>query len=355
MHVLHVLGTRRDFLKAAPVVAALRRRRVRQTLVHTGQPQHGAVPEDLLQAFDLPEPRFNLAVGSGTHTWQTAEIMSRLEPVALRIEPDLVLVYGDVNSTVAAALAASKLGLRVGHVDAGLRSFDRTLPEEVNRVVTDQISDLLFTSSAEAGGNLARESVPAERVHQIGNVTIDTLVRLLPQALAKRDAAGTIGLNGHRYALVTLHRPYNVDDEGRLAGMLDVLGEFSRHMIVVFSVTPRTAQRIRTVGPVPPDLRLVEPMGYVDFLSLEARATVAITDSGSIQDETTFLAVPCVTVWPATERHETVTMGSNTVVADATGVRAELERVLAGEGKTGSVPPLWDGCAAERLAAVVCR
>jgi UDP-N-acetylglucosamine 2-epimerase (non-hydrolysing) len=297
----------------------------------------------------IPAPDVNLTVGSGTHARQTAEIMTRFEPVLLERQPDIVLVYGDVNSTVATALVCAKLGVRVGHVEAGLRSFDRTMPEEINRLVTDQLADLLFTPSEDGDVNLQKEGIPAEKIFRVGNVMIDSLVKLLPVALRQSK-------NGlpERYALVTLHRPANVDDSATLKRLLQALLEVNRDLAVIFPAHPRTRQRISDFGLNAEKLHVLDPLSYVDFLGLQSRATVVITDSGGIQEETTYLGVPCLTLRENTERPITVTLGTNVLVGrDPDKLRSELSRVLAGQAKKGTIPPLWDGHAGERVAAVL--
>jgi UDP-N-acetylglucosamine 2-epimerase (non-hydrolysing) len=348
--VLHVVGARPNFMKVAPVLNALRaHRHVVQTLVHTGQHYDANMSDVFFEQLGIPAPDVNLAVGSGTHARQTAEIMMRFEPVLLEAKPDLVLVYGDVNSTVAAALVCSKLGVRVGHVEAGLRSFDRTMPEEINRMVTDRLADLLFTPSEDGDANLKKEGVAAEKIFCVGNVMIDSLVKLLPLA----EQQGRNGLP-ERYALVTLHRPANVDDGETLERILQSLVEVSRELVVVFPAHPRTRLKIAEFALKIDQLRVLDPLPYVDFLALQARAAVVITDSGGIQEETTYLGVPCLTVRENTERPITVAVGTNVLVgSDPERLRAEMARVLAGQGKKGTVPPLWDGRAGERVAAVV--
>jgi UDP-N-acetylglucosamine 2-epimerase (non-hydrolysing) len=317
-----------------------------QTLVHTGQHFDINMSEVFFQQLGIPSPDVNLAVGSGTHAKQTAEIMIRIEPVLTDLKPDVVLVYGDVNSTMAAALVCAKLGLRVGHVEAGLRSFDRTMPEEINRLVTDQLADLLFTPSQDGDDNLARERIAAGRIFRVGNVMIDSLVRLLPFA----RETGRDGLPD-RYALVTLHRPSNVDDDKALRGILESLLEVNRNLPVVFPAHPRTHQRIADFGLHVQQLRVLDPLPYVDFLGLQSRATVVITDSGGIQEETTYLGIPCLTLRENTERPITVSMGTNVLVGrDAAKLHAELSKVLDGATKKGNIPPLWDGHAGERIA-----
>lgn len=350
MKVFHVVGARPNFMKVAPVLSALKaRKNVAQTLVHTGQHYDVNMSDVFFQQLELPAPDFNLAVGSGTHATQTAEIMTRLESVVVEQRPDLVLVYGDVNSTVAAALVCAKLGVRVGHVEAGLRSFDRTMPEEINRLVTDQLADVLYTPSEDGDVNLRREGIPPEKIFRVGNVMIDSLVKLLP--VAQRQSPDGLP---QRYAVVTLHRPANVDDGDVLKGILQSLLDVNRELAIVFPAHPRTRRRIAEFELTARQLRVLEPLPYVDFLALQARATVVITDSGGIQEETTYLGVPCLTLRTNTERPITVSLGTNVLVgSDPDKLRSELALILAGKGKKGTVPPLWDGKAGERIAALI--
>ncbi len=350
MNVFHIVGARPNFMKVAPVMNALKtRKHVVQTLVHTGQHYDANMSDVFFEQLGIPAPDVNLAVGSGTHARQTAEIMTRFEPVLLERQPDIVLVYGDVNSTVATALVCAKLGVRVGHVEAGLRSFDRTMPEEINRLVTDQLADLLFTPSEDGDVNLRKEGIPAEKIFRVGNVMIDSLVKLLP--VAQRQSKNGLP---ERYALVTLHRPANVDDGATLKRLLQSLLEVNRDLAVIFPAHPRTRQRIADFGLNAEQLRILDPLSYVDFLGLQSRATVVITDSGGIQEETTYLGVPCLTLRENTERPVTVTFGTNVLVGrDPDKLRSELSRVLAGQAKKGTIPPLWDGHAGERIAAVL--
>jgi UDP-N-acetylglucosamine 2-epimerase (non-hydrolysing) len=334
-------------MKVAPVLKALQERpNVVQTLIHTGQHYDVNMSDVFFQQLEIPAPDLNLAVGSGSHAKQTAEIMTRLEPVVVERRPDLVLVYGDVNSTVATALVCAKVGIQVGHVEAGLRSFDRSMPEEINRLVTDQLADMLFTPSEDGDENLRREGIPAAKIFRVGNVMIDSLVRLLP-------AAQQTKINGlpQRYALVTLHRPANVDDSVTLKGILDSLLAVTRDLAVVFPAHPRTRKRISDFSLNARQLLLLDPLPYVEFLGLQSRATVVITDSGGIQEETTFLGVPCLTVRENTERPVTVSLGTNVLVGrDPEKLHAELSKVISGNAKKGSVPPLWDGHAGHRIA-----
>jgi UDP-N-acetylglucosamine 2-epimerase (non-hydrolysing) len=348
--IFHIVGARPNFMKVAPVLNALQaRKNVTQTLVHTGQHYDVNMSDVFFQQLGIPAPDVNLAVGSGSHAKQTAEIMIQLEPVVLESQPDIVLVYGDVNSTVATVLVCAKLGVQIGHVEAGLRSFDRTMPEEINRLVTDQLADMLFTPSEDGDDNLLREGIPEEKIFRVGNVMIDSLVRLLPMAQKTK-------IDGlpERYALVTLHRPANVDDNVRLKGILESLLEVNRDLAVVFPAHPRTRKRISDFGLNAGQLLLLDPLPYVDFLGLQSRATVVITDSGGIQEESTYLGVPCLTVRENTERPITITMGTNVLVGrDREKLRTELSRVLGGKAKKGTVPPLWDGHAGERIADIL--
>ena len=352
MHILHVVGARPNFMKAAPVLQALRQYpAVRQTLVHTGQHYDHNMSDVFFSQLQIPAPDVNLGVGSGSHAQQTAQIMSQFEAVVLEWRPDIVLVYGDVNSTVAAALVCAKLGIRVGHVEAGLRSFDWTMPEEINRVVTDRLADLLFTPSEDGDENLIHEGVPADKIHRVGNVMIDSVTRLLP-------AADRIPKNGlpDRYALVTLHRPSNVDDSATLKSMLESLLEVNHAMAVVFPVHPRTRQRIEQFALVTEGLHLLEPLPYIEFLALQRRAAVVITDSGGIQEETTYMGIPCLTLRANTERPVTVTMGTNLIVGqDRRKLVAELAKIVEGGGKQGTIPPLWDGHTGERIAHILAK
>lgn len=352
MHVLHVVGARPNFMKAAPVMRALHdRKQVRQSLVHTGQHYDANMSEVFFTQLKIPEPDVNLEVGSGSHARQTAEIMSRLEQVLMDYKPDLVLVYGDVNSTVAAALVCSKLLIKLGHVEAGLRSFDRGMPEEINRIVTDRLADLLFTPSEDGDKNLRSEGVEPAKIHCVGNVMIDSLIQLLPAAMeSPRD-----GLP-EKFALVTLHRPSNVDDPATLKRIIESLLEVNAHLSVVFPVHPRTRQRLASIGMNFANLYLLDPLPYIEFLALQRRATVVITDSGGIQEETTYLGVPCLTLRSNTERPVTVDLGTNILIGQNLDMlQSELTKVLAGQAKVGTIPPLWDGHAGERIADILCN
>ncbi|GIW50671.1 MAG: UDP-N-acetylglucosamine 2-epimerase (non-hydrolyzing) [Gemmatimonadales bacterium] len=356
MKILHVVGARPNFMKAAPVMRALScHARIYQVLVHTGQHYDVNMSDVFFGQLGMSEPDINLGVGSSSHAQQTAEIMMRFEPVLLEQKPDLVLVYGDVNSTVAAALVCGKLLIPVGHVEAGLRSFDRTMPEEINRLLTDQIADLLFTPSTDGDENLLREGIAPEKIHRVGNVMIDTLIRLLP-ATEKCEVLSRLGVEPGSYGLVTLHRPSNVDDPSMLIQVVHALQEISHKLPLIFAVHPRTRDRMQALGLKleSPYLHLVEPLGYIDFLPLQRWAKLVITDSGGVQEETTYLGVPCLTVRENTERPITVTLGTNILVGrDMERLQREVEAILDGRAKRGRIPPLWDGHAGERIAQVI--
>lgn len=351
MHILHVVGARPNFMKAAPVLAALARTpAVKQTLVHTGQHYDANMSDIFFRQLGMPAPDFNLEVGAGSHAQQTSQVIARVEPVIVESAPDLVLVYGDVNSTAAAALVGAKLQVRVGHVEAGLRSGDRSMPEEINRLITDQLSDLLFTPSADGDENLCREGIASNKIHRVGNVMIDTLVRLLPACVEHKPE----GLPD-RYVLVTLHRPSNVDDPAWLAELLRALGEISSEIEVVFPIHPRTRSRMEQLDKMgAPGIRFLDPSPYLTFLALQKGAAVVITDSGGVQEETTFLGVPCLTLRENTERPITVSLGTNQLLGRDVGrMKREVQRILNGEKKAATPIPLWDGHAAERIADVV--
>ncbi|OLD91861.1 MAG: UDP-N-acetylglucosamine 2-epimerase [Chloroflexi bacterium 13_1_20CM_4_66_7] len=359
MRILSVVGARPNFMKLAPVDRELARRRdVEHIIVHTGQHYDPEMSDLFFEELWIPAPDYHLGVGSGSHAQQTAAVMQRLEPILTELRPDLVLVYGDVNSTLAAALVAAKLGRRVGHVEAGLRSGDWTMAEEINRVVTDRLADLLLTPSRDAGDNLVAEGIAVDRIQFVGNVMIDSLCWALPQA-AKRDVAARYQVRGVDYAVVTLHRPANVDDPVVLRELLEALGQMARTMTVLFPVHPRTRERIQTLGFRPDssgDLRLLDPLGYLDMLGLVAASQLVITDSGGLQEETTFLGVPCVTVRPNTERPVTCTHGTNRLVAPRRDVLlGAAERAVARRSPARPLVERWDGHAAERIVRVLCE
>jgi UDP-N-acetylglucosamine 2-epimerase (non-hydrolysing) len=339
-------------MKAGPVVRALEARSVDQLVVHTGQHYDRAMSDVFFAELGLPEPELNLGVGSGTQAGQTAALLTALEPALLELAPRLVVVYGDINSTLATAIVTSKLGQPLAHVEAGLRSFDMTMPEEVNRRVTDILSDLLFATSPEALDNLEREGIPAERVHFVGNPMIDTLLANLDR-FSVEDARATYGLDGP-YGVATLHRPANVDTPRAAARLVAMLDAATDQLPVVLPLHPRGRATLAEAGLRDSDrLRIVEPLGYLDFISLVRGAAVVITDSGGIQEETTILGVPCLTVRPNTERPITITHGTNRLLEPEAVGDAVREVLAGGVAAPAERPPLWDGHAGERIADVV--
>jgi UDP-N-acetylglucosamine 2-epimerase (non-hydrolysing) len=352
--VVHVTGARPNFPKAAPVIAALRDAHVGQLLVHTGQHYDDRMSDVFFRQLDLPRPDVDLGVGSGSHATQTAAIMVGLERLFLDRAPSLVLVYGDVNSTVAAALVAAKLGIPVAHVEAGLRSFDMTMPEEVNRRLTDQLSELLFVTSPEAIGYLADEGLDVGRIHFVGNPMIDTLLAHLDRfdPEAARRAHGL----PPRYAVATLHRPSNVDDPGVAAGLVKALHEVAGMVDLFIPLHPRGRAVLEAAGlSTHPRVHVEEPLGYVEFIAAVRGAAVVLTDSGGVQEETTVLGVPCLTMRPNTERPVTITSGTNRLVTPDQIVAAFAEVLDRPGGAEPAVPPLWDGHAGPRIARVVQR
>jgi UDP-N-acetylglucosamine 2-epimerase (non-hydrolysing) len=351
---MYVVGARPNFIKMAPVIAELRRALPdgEHVLVHTGQHYDRMMSSVFMTELGVPSPDHVLRVGSATHAVQTARVMERFEAVIAAERPDLVLVPGDVNSTLAATLVAAKLGVALAHIEAGLRSFDRTMPEEINRIVADEFSDYLFIHSDEASHNLQAEGIARERIHFVGNTMIDTLVAMEGRFRSLGAAAG-LGLGPREYLLVTLHRPALVDGP-LLADVLDQLNRIARELPVVFPVHPRTRKMIGN-SLVDRSVYMLEPVGYLEFLSLQADAAAVLTDSGGVQEETTYLGVPCFTLRDNTERPVTVRAGTNTLLGLDPARIAEIPALLAGmNGSRRPAPPGWDGHAAERLAAVIC-
>src|SRR5215213_5428925 len=358
LKVINVVGARPNFMKVAPIVEAMRRRpaEFEPVVLHTGQHYDERMSDAFFRDLGLPAPDVHLGVGSGSHAQQTAAVMQKFEPVVLEQKPDWVLVVGDVNSTLACALVCSKTGVPVAHVEAGLRSRDRAMPEEVNRLLTDQLSELLLTPSADADRNLLAEGIPEERIRLVGNVMIDSLLKHL--ALSEgSDARERFGVAGSDYAVVTLHRPSNVDEPATLRGILSALARIGERLPVVFPIHPRTRKNLAAfglpeAGGLDGRIRLTEPLGYLDFLRLYSGARLVLTDSGGIQEETTALGIPCLTLRENTERPMTVELGTNRVVGtDPARIVAEAEAALArgGQKEPPRVPPLWDGRAAERI------
>jgi UDP-N-acetylglucosamine 2-epimerase (non-hydrolysing) len=349
----YLIGARPNIVKMAPVMAALRRRMpaARHVLIHTGQHYDPIMSDVLLEQLEVPPADHSLGVGSGTHAEQTARVMERLEPVLLAEQPDLLLVPGDVNSTAAAAMVAAKLLIGLAHVESGLRSFDRTMPEEINRIVTDTLADLLFTHCDEAGTNLASEGIAESRIHLVGNTMIDSLVAVEP-AFRGAQAARRFGLTAGDYLLVTLHRP-NLVDGPLLPVVLEQLSVVARTLPVLFPAHPRT-QKMLAAMELPPGVAIVDPLPYIDFLSAEADAAGVLTDSGGVQEETTYLGVPCFTLRDNTERPITIRLGTNHLLGlDPQRIGEIVELLGTGEPPPAGPPPLWDGAAGDRVAAIV--
>jgi UDP-N-acetylglucosamine 2-epimerase (non-hydrolysing) len=357
-NVLAVAGARPNFMKIAPIVKhAASVPRLALTLVHTGQHYDEKLSKVFFDELNIPKPDVNLEVGSGSHAQQTAAIMAAFEPVLLERRADMVLVVGDVNSTIACALVASKLGVKVVHVEAGLRSFDREMPEEINRVLTDQISDVLFTTEEAAAINLAREGIAAHKVHFCGNVMIDTLLAHRERAKSL-GAPARYGLSARNYGLLTLHRPSNVDDAETLESLLTGIAAVATDVPLLFPVHPRTrpmiARSATARGMVERgQLRTLDPLGYLEFIGLMDDSRVVLTDSGGIQEETTILGVPCLTLRHNTERPVTVTHGTNRIVGTDAGKIRDAWKDVRGGNFEKKTPPLWDGHAAERIVQVL--
>lgn len=350
--ILHVIGARPNFIKVSPVINAIADyNNIEQKLIHTGQHYDENMSKIFFEQLGIPKPDINLEVGSASHSVQTAEIMIRFEEVVTAEKPDWVVVYGDVNSTVASALVCAKMNIPVAHVEAGLRSNDRQMPEEINRILTDKLSDLLFTPSSDGDKNLLEEGVSNEKIYQVGNVMIDTLVRMLPQI--ETIAFPNIATD---FLLVTLHRPSNVDDPQMLRAIFETLNDISQNINIIFPMHPRTQSRLSQLGiSINTDtFQIWEPVGYLEFLRLQQLATCIVTDSGGVQEESTFLQVPCLTLRKNTERPITITMGTNQLIGDDLDLlRAEVEKIIAGTHKSGSIPPLWDGKTGQRVAKVL--
>ena len=353
--IVLVAGARPNFMKIGPIMHALSGHPTLSSfLVHTGQHYDKAMSEQFFTELNIPEPDLNLGVGGGTHGAMTAQVLEKMEALLMERRPAVVLVVGDVNSTIAAALAAAKLCIPVAHVEAGLRSFDREMPEEINRVLTDRISDWLFTTEPEGDANLIREGVDRARIFRVGNVMIDSLRANLEKAQSRRTL-NKLGLASGEYGLVTLHRPSNVDDPAQLRALFDVLDEIHGELPLLFPMHPRTRNAVsEKMGGHKPALRVVDPLGYHDFLAVMADAKLVLTDSGGVQEETTALGVPCITLRENTERPVTVTHGTNVIAGrDPETIRAEARKVLDGSGKAGRIPELWDGKTAPRVVEIL--
>ena len=360
MKILNVVGARPNFMKIAPIQRAFDRHPdLESKILHTGQHYDAKMSDIFFNQLEMPQPDYYLGVQGGSHAQQTARIMVEFEKILLEDSFDLVLVVGDVNSTIACALVASKLHIPIAHVEAGLRSGDRTMPEEINRVMTDSISDHLFVTEQSGMINLAKEGVPDEKVHFVGNVMIDSLVYFREKA-QKADMLGQLNVEKDAYVAMTMHRPANVDNEAGLRKILKIIRNTAAHKTVVFPVHPRTSNNLKKFG-LDTELQaidnviLLEPLGYLEFINLLDNAFLVITDSGGIQEETTYLEVPCFTFRDTTERPVTITLGTNTLFADLDPVKiqASFEQLLNGTYRKGSIPPLWDGQAAQRIAEIL--
>ena len=359
MKIINVAGARPNFMKIAPLMEAFASQpAVEPMLVHTGQHYDERMSDLFFRQLGIPQPDINLEIGSASHAVQTAEIMKAFEPVVLEHKPDAVLVVGDVNSTIACGLVAVKLGIKLIHVEAGLRSFDRAMPEEINRVLTDRVSDILFCTEQSGVDNLRNEGVEAEQVFLVGNVMIDTLLKNKAKA-DQSSILNELGLEAGHYAAMTLHRPANVDDPTVLAGMLDAIEVIQRDLPIVFPIHPRTRNNLARLGLKDrveglSNLRLIDPAGYLDFLKLTSSAKLVLTDSGGIQEETTILQVPCLTLRNNTERPITAEVGSNRIVGtDPEKILAAYREIIDGTARLPQIPELWDGHAAERIADIL--
>jgi UDP-N-acetylglucosamine 2-epimerase (non-hydrolysing) len=360
IRILNVVGARPNFMKIAPLMHEYRKHpeRILPMLVHTGQHYDETMSDVFFGELGIPNPDIALGVGSGSHAEQTARIMLAIEPVLLQHRPDLVIVVGDVNSTVACALVAAKLQIPIAHVEAGLRSFDRSMPEEINRLVTDALSDLLFTTSEDANYNLRKEGIPDSKIFFVGNTMIDTLFglqnKLTPERVLK-----SLRVQEQRFIYVTLHRPSNVDDEATLRGICEVFAELQNHVPLVWPLHPRTKKMLHAFSLYEflaqlSHIRLTEPLSYLESISLMSKACLVLTDSGGVQEETTALGVPCLTMRKNTERPVTITEGTNELVGNDPGViRGKVLALLNGSTKRGRLPKLWDGHAAERIVTVL--
>jgi len=361
LRIINIVGARPNLPKIAPLMREMQRHpEIEPILVHTGQHYDEALSDIFFRQMGIPTPQVNLEVGSGSHAAQTAEVLKRVEPVLIERRPDLVLVVGDVNSTIAVSLAAVKLGISVAHVEAGLRSFDRSMPEEINRILTDALADYLFVTEEDAIQHLLKEGRPRESIYLVGNVMIDSLRHFLP--LAQKSAIGEQlalknGVAWQRFAVLTLHRPSNVDSTEKLAELLGAIDSIAAQVPVIFPVHPRTQQRLAQAGiKTHPQLTLIPPIGYLDFLCLLSKATLVLTDSGGIQEETTALGVPCLTLRENTERPITISEGTNQLIGtDPAKIIAAAHDIIAGKGKPGRIPPFWDGHAAARIVDVLLK
>jgi len=354
MLICSVVGARPNFMKIAPIVYELKKRGIPNILVHTGQHYDNNMSKVFFEELELPQPDIYLGIGSDTHARQTARIMIAFEDICRQYHPNLVIVVGDVNSTLAAALTAAKLSIPVAHVEAGLRSFDRSMPEEINRIIVDHISEILFTTEPSANENLLREGIDPDRIFYVGNCMIDTLIKYI-QLAEQRAPWKMFNLEPGNYALLTLHRPSNVDNFEALKLLITVINDISSYLPILFPVHPRTQQRLKQWSiSVAPSVKLTEPLPYLTFLGLMAKAKFVLTDSGGVQEETTFLNIPCLTLRQNTERPITCIIGTNRLVGyDPEKIRESVELILNGKWPSGQRPPLWDGRASQRIVDVI--
>lgn len=354
--VVSVVGARPNFMKVAPIARefAKYKDKFEHLIVHTGQHYDEKMSKIFFDELEIPKPDINLEIGSGNHGEQTGKVMIEFEKVCLQEKPDLVLVYGDVNSTIAAALVASKLHIKIGHVEAGLRSFDRTMPEEINRILTDAISDILFTPSPDGDENLLKEGVSKEKIHMVGDIMVDSLLFNKDKA-AKLNIASFLGLENKKYALLTLHRPSNVDSKENMEKIFAALKVISQEIPIIFPIHPRTAKMLEEFVLLKGvNIKVVQPLGYLEFLNLMMNCKLMFTDSGGIQEETTVLGIPCLTLRDTTERPITLTHGTNTLVwNDTDKIIKEAKKILEGQEKNGNCPDYWDGKTAERIVEII--
>ncbi len=359
MKIINVVGARPNFMKIAPIQRVMDATEgIEPFLVHTGQHYDERMSKFFFDDLQLPQPDVYLNIGSASHAVQTARIMIEFEQVLLKEKPDAVLVVGDVNSTAACSIVASKMGIKIIHVEAGLRSNDRRMPEEINRILTDSISDLLFITEQSGLDNLKREGIPDEKVHLVGNVMIDSLIFFKEKA-AQSTMLDDLGLEKQSYALITLHRPSNVDDPDVFRRLISTFQKIEKELKLIFPIHPRSRKRISEFGldemiASMPNLKLLDPLGYLDFMNLMHNARVLLTDSGGIQEETTYLGIPCITMRENTERPVTMEVGTNVLVgSDTDMIYEEFKKVINGRAKKGSIPPMWDGHAAERIVDII--
>lgn len=351
MKIIHIVGARPNFMKMAPLFKAFTKyKAVRQRVVHTGQHYNDLMSDVFFRELKIKTPDVNLHVGSDTHAKQTATIMIKLEEVMLKEKPDMVLVYGDVNSTLAASIVCAKMNIKLAHIEAGLRSHDMSMPEEANRLVTDRLSALLFTPSTDADKNLIREGTDKKRIHFVGNVMIDTLINFLEKIKDGTKAPFD------KFAVVTIHRPSNVDNPAQLRNIVASLNRISQKIPLVFPIHPRTEKQLKKIGGVGLDKKRIavyKPLGYLEFVSLVYQSGFVITDSGGIQEETAYLGIPCLTLRPNTERPVTVSIGTNTLMPDLKTLEKTVDAVIKGKYKKGKIPAKWDGKASERIAKII--